>query len=79
MPLQNAFREICGQPCFYEHLEATLGCISAVESLGRTREIVAQDFWHKDDYKITTWNAKSALDKATAVRALPGKKKGDGS
>ena len=41
--MQNAFREICGQPGFEEHLNATLDRISAIESLGRTREIIAKD------------------------------------
>lgn len=43
VPMQNAFREICEEGGFEEHLEATLKRISAIESLGRTREIVAKD------------------------------------
>ena len=43
VPMQNAFREICGQPGFEAHLNATLDRISAIESLGRTREIIAKD------------------------------------
>lgn len=43
VPMQNAFREICEEEGFEEHLEATLKRISAIESLGRTREIVAKD------------------------------------
>ena len=43
VPMQNAFREICSQPGFEEHLQKTLDRISAIESLGRTREIVAKD------------------------------------
>ncbi|KAI9756075.1 MAG: hypothetical protein M1815_004188 [Lichina confinis] len=79
VPMQNAFREICGQPGFDEHLEATLDRITAIESLGRTREIVAKDLWHKGSYKITTRNAKGALDQATTVEVLPGKKEDEGS
>ena len=41
--MQNAFREICTQPGFERHLQATLDRIAAIESLGRTREIVAKD------------------------------------
>jgi hypothetical protein len=47
VPMQNAFREICSQQGFAEHLEATLDRISAIESLGRTREIVAKDLVDK--------------------------------
>lgn len=43
VPMQNAFRQICEEDGFGEHLQATLDRISAIESLGRTREIVAKD------------------------------------
>ena len=43
VPMQNTFRQICSEPGFEEHLQATLDRISAIESLGRTREIVAKD------------------------------------
>lgn len=43
VPMMNAFREICSEEGFEEHLQATLDRISAIESLGRTRELVAKD------------------------------------
>ena len=43
VPMQNAFRQICSEEGFEEHLQATLDRISAIESLGRTREIIAKD------------------------------------
>lgn len=43
VPMQIAFRQICGEEGFEEHLQATLDRISAIESLGRTRELVAKD------------------------------------
>ena len=43
VPIQNAFRQICGEPGFEQHLKATLDRISDIESLGRTREVVAKD------------------------------------
>lgn len=73
VPMQNAFREICEQPGFEEHLEATLNRISAIESLGRTRELVAKDLWNKGTYKFTTHNAKGALDRSTVVEVVRGK------
>ena len=48
VPMQNAFREICSQEGFEEHLEKTLDRISDIESLGRTREIVAKDLIDKE-------------------------------
>lgn len=48
VPMQNAFREICSQEGFAEHLDATLKRISDIESLGRTREIVAKDLIDKE-------------------------------
>lgn len=52
VPMMNAFRRICTAPGFEEHLEATLERISAIESLGRTRELVAKDLISAK-YKIT--------------------------
>ncbi|KAL8719221.1 MAG: hypothetical protein Q9225_003748 [Loekoesia sp. 1 TL-2023] len=43
VPMLNAFRQICNEEGFEQHLQATLDRISAIESLGRTREIVAKD------------------------------------
>ena len=52
VPMQNAFRQICSQPGFEKHLQATLDRISAIESLGRTREVVAKDLV-ENNYKIS--------------------------
>ncbi len=52
VPMQNAFREICNGEGFEEHLEKTLDRISAIESLGRTRELVAKDLWNHGEYHI---------------------------
>lgn len=62
VPMQNAFREICSQEGFDEHLEATLDRISAIESLGRTRELTIKDLWEKGKYKIVMKNAKGRED-----------------
>ena len=52
VPMQNAFRQICSEPGFEQHLQATLDRISAIESLGRTREVVAKDLT-AGKYKIS--------------------------
>jgi hypothetical protein len=39
VPMQNAFRDICRQEGFEEHLKATLNRLDELESLARTREI----------------------------------------
>lgn len=52
VPMMNAFRDICSEEGFAEHLQATLDRISAIESLGRTREIVAKDLVAGAVYKI---------------------------
>ena len=53
VPMMNAFREICSADGFEEHLQATLDRISAIESLGRTRELVAKDLVAGGKYRIT--------------------------
>ena len=52
VPMMRAFRQICTREGFEKHLEATLDRISAIESLGRTREIVAKDLV-SGKYRIT--------------------------
>ncbi|KAK8030897.1 hypothetical protein PG990_000631 [Apiospora arundinis] len=43
VPMHIAFKEICAEEGFREFLEDTLQRISDIESLGRTRELVAKD------------------------------------
>ena len=66
VPMMDAFRQICNEPGFDEHLEATLERISAIESLGRTRELVAKDLI----------GSRYTVDK-TARRNIDGKPTGD--
>ncbi|KAL2827081.1 hypothetical protein BDW59DRAFT_171607 [Aspergillus cavernicola] len=58
VPMQNAFRKVCSQPDFEEHLEATLDRISAIESLGRTRELTIKDLWDQGRYQIAMRDTK---------------------
>jgi hypothetical protein len=43
VPMQNAFREICLQDGFEEHLRATLNRLDELESLSRTREVAFRE------------------------------------
>ena len=52
VPMQRAFRTICAEPGFDRYLEDTLQRISDIESLGRTREIVAKDLVGGGKYRI---------------------------
>ena len=52
IPMQRAFREICSEPRFRKHLERTQDRIDAIESLGRTRELVAKDLVLGGHYEI---------------------------
>lgn len=58
VPMQHAFREVCSQPGFEEHLEGTLDRISDIESLGRTRELTVKDFWNSGKFKATLRDTK---------------------
>jgi hypothetical protein len=53
VPMQLAFKEIVAEPGFREHLAATISRIDAIESLGRTRELVAKDLVWGGKYEIT--------------------------
>ncbi|RKF59170.1 putative p-loop containing nucleoside triphosphate hydrolase [Golovinomyces cichoracearum] len=59
VPMQLAFRSICKEPGFDEHLEKTLQRIADIESLGRTREIVAKDLLLGSKYKISPTDSAS--------------------
>ena len=52
VPMHRALREICGEPGFAKHLEDTIERIAAIESLGRTRELVAKDLVLGGQYEI---------------------------
>jgi len=56
--MQRAFREIVAQEGFDEYLQDTLDRISAIESLGRTRELTIKDLWNKGKYRLTMQGAK---------------------
>lgn len=58
VPMQNAFRQICEEEGFEKHLQATLERISAIESLGRTREIVAKDLIKGGKYSVSRYGDK---------------------
>lgn len=52
VPMYWAFQEICAEPRFRKHLEDTIERIAAIESLGRTRELVAKDLVLGGQYEI---------------------------
>ncbi|KAK0725470.1 hypothetical protein B0H67DRAFT_480009 [Lasiosphaeris hirsuta] len=53
VPMHLAFQEIVSGPGFREHLQATIDRIAAIESLGRTRELVAKDLLLGGKYEIS--------------------------
>jgi len=52
VPMHRAFQEICAVDGFEEHLEGTIQRIADIESLGRTRELVAKDLVLGGQYEI---------------------------
>lgn len=77
VPMQRAFNEICAEPGFEEFLEATLDRISAIESLGRTKELTFKDLWEGGKYKITTRDAKGQVNGGVEIETVEGKKDDD--
>ena len=67
VPMQRAFRSICNEEGFDEYLDATLQRISDIESLGRTREVVAKDLVLGKQYKILVKDGKTKGEKVTEV------------
>jgi hypothetical protein len=77
VPMQRAFRSICNEPGFDEHLEKTLQRIADIESLGRTREIVAKDLVLGGKYKILLRDGERRGEKVTEVVLEEKEKEGD--
>lgn len=71
--MMNAFREVCSQPGFDVHLQATLDRISAIESLGRTRELTIKDLWNKGQYKVSTQDVKGRPTGGMVFEVMPEK------
>jgi hypothetical protein len=72
VPMQNAFRQICAIEGFDQFLEDTLDRISAIESLGRTRELTIKDLWNGGQYKVTTRDRKGNVEKDITFLVKPG-------
>jgi hypothetical protein len=77
--MQRAFRSICSEDGFDEYLEATLQRINEIESLGRTREVVAKDLILGGQYKILQKDGKTKGEKVIEVRLETKSEEGDGS
>jgi hypothetical protein len=60
VPMQRAFRAICSEAGFQEHLQATLKRIGEIESLVRTREIVLGQLGRK--YRVARNSGGIKLD-----------------
>lgn len=58
VPMQHAFRAICSEPGFEDHLEKTLTRIGDIESLGRTRELTIKDLWDQGKYRMVVRDNK---------------------
>lgn len=71
VPMQQAFREICSAEGFDEYLEATLDRISAIESLGRTRELTIKDLWNKGRYDFKKTDSRGRDDGKIAFEVAP--------
>ena len=54
VPMMRGFVEIASQPGFEELLQDSLDRVAEIESLGRTREIVAKDLFLGGQYRIGT-------------------------
>ena len=67
VPMQRAFREVCAEEGFERHLEETLRRIADIESLGRTRELVAKDLVMGGRYRIVMGEDRRRGEKAVEV------------
>lgn len=75
--MMHAFRAVCSEPGFDEFLEATLDRISAIESLGRTRELTIKDLWNKGQYEFKNLDAKGRAVGSTLFQVVPKEEEDD--
>jgi hypothetical protein len=75
VPMHRAFREICSQPGFREHLAASIQRIADIESLNRTRELVAKDLVGGGRYELRSSAGWGSRGGAT-VRLVGDERKG---
>lgn len=77
VPMMNAFKEICAEPGFDQFLQDTLDRISAVESIGRTRELTLKDLWieqsgdQRGAYEMLMKNTKGQVTGQLQLRVKP--------
>ncbi|KAI5857337.1 hypothetical protein GGS23DRAFT_388198 [Durotheca rogersii] len=71
--MQNAFREVCGQDGFEEHLQATIDRLDELESLGRTRELTIKDLWGNGAYRAVVERQEGRQNTVVSLRAIPPK------
>lgn len=62
VPMMRAFHEIAAQPHFDELLEETVERVAAIESLGRTREVVMKDLTLGSTYDVAQRDGKYVLE-----------------
>ena len=76
VPMHRAFRDICAEPGFRAFLDATIQRIADIESLGRTRELVAKDLVLGARYEV---RRKVGGDGGVEVRIREARKAGEAS
>ncbi|RMD42375.1 hypothetical protein DV735_g2750, partial [Chaetothyriales sp. CBS 134920] len=84
VPMMNAFKEICAEEGFDELLEATLERISAIESIGRTKELTFKDLWfeqkgeQRGKYSLITKDARGRETGSIEFMVTPNAEKEEG-
>lgn len=62
VPMMRAFHEIASQPHFDELLDETVERVGAIESLGRTRELVMKDLTNGNTYDVFAKDGKYIME-----------------
>ncbi|RYP16710.1 hypothetical protein DL765_004946 [Monosporascus sp. GIB2] len=74
--MQNAFRAVCSQPGFDEHLRATMDRLDELESLARTRELTIKDLWGNKGFRAVVESSKGGHEEMViSIRGFSSKPK----
>jgi hypothetical protein len=69
VPMHRALREICSDPGFRTHLEATIRRLDDIESLSKTRELIARHLVLSGRHDIVTDGKRASAVKLAAKGA----------
>lgn len=68
--MMNAFRDVCSEEGFDQHLQATLDRLDTIESLHRTRELTLKDLQQGLEYLTVLRGVDGKVERTSSLSAV---------